>query len=186
MAITASPGDELMEALNSFSGFYVITTVNPDGSPNAAYFVYACIKNEDKYYVQLSLAENQTRQNLLANGKAVGVYAVTPSGEEGSELYAVSGARMELTLVTDEDLARRARSVRAPARRCTARSRPAVRLADLSHFSSDKHTSAVRPLGRRRLYDQSRSIHLHRASISGLKNVLFLPRIIKSVANLHF
>ena len=49
-------GDELMEALNSFSGFYVITTVNPDGSPNAAYFVYACIKNEDKYYVQLSLA----------------------------------------------------------------------------------------------------------------------------------
>ncbi len=97
-------GDELMEALNSFSGFYVITTVNPDGSPNAAYFVYACIKNEDKYYVQLSLAENQTRQNLLANGKAVGVYAVTPSGEEGSELYAVSGARMELTLVTDEDL----------------------------------------------------------------------------------
>ena len=36
---TALTGDDLMNAINSFSGFYLVCTTNPDGSANAALFV---------------------------------------------------------------------------------------------------------------------------------------------------
>ena len=61
-------GDALMDAINSFSGFYLISTTNPDGTPNSAYFIYAMVKHEDRYYLQLGLAENQSKANLQANG----------------------------------------------------------------------------------------------------------------------
>ena len=93
-------GDELMNALNSYSGFYIVTTVNPDGSANAAFFIYGCIKLEDKYYLQLGLAPNQTTQNLEANGCGVAVYAPVPT--EGN--YPTTGARMTFTIVTDPEL----------------------------------------------------------------------------------
>ena len=101
----ALEGDELMNAINSYSGFYVVTTVNEDGSPLSGFFVYGCVKDEEgNYYLQLGLAENQTRANILANGKAYAVYACLP--EEGAEAgYATTGARMELELVTDQALA---------------------------------------------------------------------------------
>ena len=38
----ALTGDELMNAINSFSGFYLVCTTNPDGSANAGYFIYGC------------------------------------------------------------------------------------------------------------------------------------------------
>lgn len=100
----ALTGDELMNAINSFSGFYLVCTTNPDGSANAGYFIYACLKNEDKYYLQMGLAENQSKQNLLETGEGLAVYAATPSTEEGAKPYAVSGAKMRLSLVTDEAL----------------------------------------------------------------------------------
>ena len=83
---TALTGDDLMNAINSFSGFYLVTTTNPDNSPNAAFFVFGMVKHEDHYYVQLILAKNQSRSNLLANGEGVAVYAATPSSEEGAEI----------------------------------------------------------------------------------------------------
>ena len=98
----ALTGDELMDAINSFSGFYIITTTNPDGSANSGFFIYACVKNEDKYYLQFGLAENQTRQNLVATGKALAVYAALP--EADGKPYPVAGARMWLEQVTDEEL----------------------------------------------------------------------------------
>ena len=101
---TALTGDELMDAINSFSGFYIITTTNPDGSPNSAFFIYSMVKHEDKYYLQLGLAENQSKANLAANGKGVAVYAASPSTEEGAKPYAVAGARMRFEAVTDEAL----------------------------------------------------------------------------------
>lgn len=101
----AITGDDLMNALNSFSGFYTIATVNPDGTPNEGYFIYGCVKNGEKYYLQLGLAENQTRQNLVATGKCVAVYAAAPDmSVEGAKPYAVSGARMFAEMVTDEAL----------------------------------------------------------------------------------
>ncbi len=101
----ALEGDELMDAINSFSGAYVISTVGEDGAPLSGFFVYSCVKDEEgNYYLQLGLAENQTRANLLANGKAYAMYAALPDAE-AEEQYCTTGARMELELVTDEELA---------------------------------------------------------------------------------
>lgn len=97
----ALTGDDLMNAVNSFSGFYLVSTVNPDGTANSAYFIFAITKYEDKYYLRLGLAENQSKINLEANGCGVAVYAASPSNEEGAKPYAVSGARMTFSKVTD-------------------------------------------------------------------------------------
>ena len=100
----ALAGDELMNAINSFSGFYLVCTTNPDGSANAGYFIYGCAELDGKYYLKMGLAENQSRQNLLTNGEGLAVYAATPAGGEEDELYAVSGARMRFTVTTDADV----------------------------------------------------------------------------------
>ena len=96
-------GDELMEAVNTPSGFYVISTANEDGTPLAAYFIFSMLKEGDDYYLQLGLAEHQTRINLNRTGEAMAVYAANPE-EDAPARYAVSGARMSLELVTDEAL----------------------------------------------------------------------------------
>jgi len=103
-AASALTGDDLMNAINSFSGFYLISTTNPDGTPNSAFFIYSMVKHEDKYYLQLGLAENQSKANLAANGEGFAVYAASPSTEEGAKPYAVAGARMRFEVVTDEAL----------------------------------------------------------------------------------
>ena len=90
-ADSALTGDDLMNAINSFSGTYLV-------------FIFACVKNEDKYYIQMGLAENQTKQNLLRTGEALAVYAANPSTEEGAKPYITAGARMVLQQVTDEEL----------------------------------------------------------------------------------
>ena len=100
----ALTGDELMNAINSFSGFYLVCTTNPDGSANAGYFIYGCAELDGKYYLKMGLAENQSRQNLLTNGEGLAVYAATPAGGEEDELYAVSGAGMRFTVVTDAEV----------------------------------------------------------------------------------
>ena len=98
----ALTGDDLMNALNSFSGTYLISTTNPDGTPNTAFFIYSMVKLDGEYYLQLGLAENQSKANLLANGCGLAVYAANPSGEEGAMPYAVSGARIWFQNVSDE------------------------------------------------------------------------------------
>jgi len=89
-----------MNAINSFSGFYLVCTTNPDGSANAGYFIYGCVKHEDKYYLKMGLAANQSKLNLETNGKGLAVYAAVP----GDKPYATAGARMEFTVVTDAEL----------------------------------------------------------------------------------
>ena len=96
-------GDDLMNAINSYAGSYAVATVNEDGTPNVAYFIYGCVKVEDKYYISLGIAENQTRLNVLRTGEAVAMYAAAPDPASGMP-YAVTGARMTLKLVTDEAL----------------------------------------------------------------------------------
>ena len=99
----AIAGDELMDAINSFSGSYVVSTVNEDGTPQVGFYVYSMIKDGEDYYVQLGLAENQTRVNLERTGEAMALYAANPDAEAESQ-FAVAGARMYLELVTDEEL----------------------------------------------------------------------------------
>ena len=100
----ALTGDDLMNAINSTAGFYLVSTTNPDGSPNAAYFIFGMTKLNDQYYLQLGLAENQSKANLTENGQGVAVYAATPSNEEGAKPFAVSGARILFQSVTDESV----------------------------------------------------------------------------------
>ena len=94
-------GDDLMNAVNSQSGFYLILTTNPDGSPNAGYFIFGIKKLNDKYYLQLGLAENQSKLNLEENGKGLAVYAANPTGDKA---YAVSGARFYFEEIEDQKI----------------------------------------------------------------------------------
>ena len=96
----ALTGDALMEAVNSQSGCYIVNTTNPDGSPNAGYFIFAIKKLDDKYYLQLGLAANQSKLNLEANGEGLAVYAANPV--EGAKAYAVSGARIRFASIADQ------------------------------------------------------------------------------------
>ena len=101
----ALTGDDLMNAINTFSGTYVVTTVNPDGTPNAAYFIFSMVKHGEDYYLQLGLAENQSKANLNAGSKGVAVYAANPTGAEGAPAYSVSGARIWFEALEDEAIA---------------------------------------------------------------------------------
>ena len=103
-AATALTGDDLMNAINGQTGTYLISTTNPDGTPNTAYFIFGMKKVEDKYYLQLGLADNQSKANLLANGNGLAIYAANPSTEEGAKPYTVSGARIRFVAVEDEAL----------------------------------------------------------------------------------
>lgn len=104
-ADSALTGDDLMNAINSFSGTYLVSTTNPDGTPNTAFFIFSMVKHEDKYYLQLGLAQNQSKANLEANGMGQAVYAALPSGEEGAKPYSVSGARIRFKALEDPSLA---------------------------------------------------------------------------------
>ena len=93
-------GDDLMNAVNSQSGCYIVNTTNPAGSPNAGYFIFAIKKLNDKYYVQLGLAPNQSKLNLEANGEGLCVYAALPAAD--AKQYCVSGARFYFQAITDQ------------------------------------------------------------------------------------
>ncbi len=94
-------GDDLMDAINSHSGFYAVASVNPDGTPNLAFFIYGCVKEGDAYYLQLGLAANQTTANVEAGSELTAMYSALP--EEGAA-FPTSGARMQLRPVVDEEL----------------------------------------------------------------------------------
>ena len=93
-------GDDLMNAVNSQAGTYLVMTTNPDGTPNAGYFIFAIKKLNDKYYIQLGLAENQTKLNLEANGLGLAVYAAAPGVAD--KAYSVAGARFYFTAIEDQ------------------------------------------------------------------------------------
>ena len=99
-AANALTGDDLMNAVNSQSGCYLVSTTNPDGTPNTAYFIFAIKKLDDKYYLQLGLAENQSKANLEANGNGLAIYAANP--EADAKPYAVSGARIRFAAIEDQ------------------------------------------------------------------------------------
>jgi len=93
-------GDDLMNAVNSQSGCYIVCTTNPDGSPNAGYFIFAIKKLNDKYYIQLGLAPNQSKTNLETNGEGLAVYAALPAAD--AKQYCVSGARFYFEAIQDQ------------------------------------------------------------------------------------
>ena len=96
-------GDELLNAINSHSGFYAVSTVNPDGTPNIAFFIYSCVKLDGTYFLMLGLNPNQTTANIDNGSEVVAMYGQLPADMEKAA-YATSGARMNLAKVTDETL----------------------------------------------------------------------------------
>ena len=94
-------GDDLMNAINAYTGFYAVGSVNPDGTPHMGFYIYSCVKVEETYYLMLGLSPNQTTVNVDAGSELVAMYAALPA--EGAT-YPTSGARMTLSKVTDEAL----------------------------------------------------------------------------------
>ena len=104
-ADAALTGDELMNAINAFSGTYLVATTNPDGTPNMAFFVFSMVKHEDQYYLQLGLAENQSKENLAATGEGVAIFGANPDVAAGDKPYPVAGARIRFKALSDPSLA---------------------------------------------------------------------------------
>ena len=104
-ADAALTGDDLMNAINSFTGTYLVSTTNPDGTPNTAFLVFSMVKHEDKYYLMIGSAENQTKANLLANGEGMVVYGANPDVAAGDKPYPVAGARIWFKALEDASLA---------------------------------------------------------------------------------
>ena len=94
-------GDELMDAINSFSGFYAVASVNPDGTPNIAYFIYGMKKLNDTYYIQLGINPNQTTVNIENGSELIAMYGALPNPEVELK-SSTSGAKMVLKKVEDE------------------------------------------------------------------------------------
>ena len=97
----ALAGDELMEAINSNSGFYAVASVNPDGTPNIAYFIYNMRKLGDTYYIQLGINPNQTTANIDNGSALIAMYGALPAAD-AQLATATSGAKMVLKKVEDE------------------------------------------------------------------------------------
>lgn len=103
-ADAALTGDDLMNAINSFTGTYLVSTTNPDGTPNTAFLVFSMVKHEDKYYLMIGSAENQTKANLLANGEGMVVYGANPAADSDKP-YPIAGARIWFKALEDASLA---------------------------------------------------------------------------------
>lgn len=99
----ALAGDELMDAINSTSGFYAVASVNPDGTPNIAYFVYGMQKIGDVYYVQLGINPNQTTANIENGSELMAMYGALPAAD-AQLMTATNGAKMVLKKVDDEEI----------------------------------------------------------------------------------
>ena len=78
----ALTGDELMDAINSYSGFYAVASVNPDGTPNIAYFIFGMQKIGDVYYIQLGINPNQTTANIENGSSLIAMYGALPAAEK--------------------------------------------------------------------------------------------------------
>ncbi len=95
-------GDELNKALENPSeyGAVVLSTVNEDGSPNAATIVPSLI--EENTLMAYIAEENSTRINLDREGMAVmTLFKHDATAEEKMERN--QGARIVLSIISDED-----------------------------------------------------------------------------------
>ena len=97
----ALEGDDLMNAINSYSGFYAVASVNPDGTPNIAYFIFGMKKVGDVYYIQLGINPNQTTVNIENGSELIAMYGALPAADAQLQ-SATSGAKMILKKVEDE------------------------------------------------------------------------------------
>ena len=93
--------DELAASINSANGFYAVASVNEDNTPNIGFYIFSAAVKDEKLYLQLGLAENQTRKNIENGSTIVVMYAPLPA--EG-QTYPIAGARLICEKVADEAL----------------------------------------------------------------------------------
>ena len=97
---TVMTAEALVASISTYNGFFSVSTVNEDGTPNVGFFIFSAMEHEGKLYLQFGLAENQTRKNM-ENGSAVMVmYAPLPT--EGT--YPMVGARLMCEAVPEGEL----------------------------------------------------------------------------------
>ena len=99
----ALTGDDLMNAVNDWygetiKGTYLVCTTNPDGSPNAAVFIFGIKELNGKYYIQLGLADNQSKANLARTGEGLAVFGFANEGMT----FGTGGARFYFTAIEDQ------------------------------------------------------------------------------------
>ena len=93
---------DLVAGISGYNGFFAVSTVNPDNTPNIGFFIFSATEYEGKLYLQFGLAENQTRKNMENGSPVTVMYAPLPTDEKAT--YPTSGARMTCERVTDEEL----------------------------------------------------------------------------------
>ncbi len=74
----------------TFNGVVVISTTNPDGSPNAAVIIPSIFKEQ---YVIMRMAPNQTLENLERDGRMVITAFVPKIGGESEEPLSYAAVR---------------------------------------------------------------------------------------------
>lgn len=87
-------GQELVDAINAFSGFYVVATTNPDGTPNLAFVGFRADLRDDGIYLMLGMMDDQTAQNLDRTKQGVAFFMNNVYNHEEGNTWA--GARMDL------------------------------------------------------------------------------------------
>lgn len=92
-------GQELVDAINSYHGFYVVATTNPDNSANLAFVGMKAEMREDGVYVLLGMMENQTCLNLDRTRSGV-AYFMNDNYSHDPEAQNWKAARMDLEVVS--------------------------------------------------------------------------------------
>ncbi len=96
---TSLTGKALQQVINAHQATFVLSTTNPDNSPNAGVFIPEMTSDST---VKFGLAENQTRQNIEKTKKAVlTVYKFLPE-EIGKS--SPQGARLILELIEEKSV----------------------------------------------------------------------------------
>lgn len=94
-----------MSATYSYSGAYLIGTVNQNGSPNISYMIYSVYAHEGEYYVVMGVGAklNQTQTNLKREGEGYFVWIANydAEGSTANAKYATMGIKMFTKAVDD-------------------------------------------------------------------------------------
>ena len=98
---TSLTGEKLFEAIKSCKVAFVLSTTNPDGSPNAGVFIPGVVSDS---VLKFGMAQNQTALNIKRTKQAVLTVYQLVEGESGKKNLHY-GARLVLELVESEDKA---------------------------------------------------------------------------------
>ncbi len=105
-------GDELLKVIKNRDAAFVLSTTNPDNSPNAGVFIPGVVSDS---VLKFGMAKNQTALNIKRTRKAVlTVYRLLPD-QSGKHRH--QGARLILELLEGEKAQQSARIIQMKIKR---------------------------------------------------------------------